>query len=95
MKEFQVPLMFQISKIYESRNKKIMQFEVRFSYFIILIKVLNICPKDNLNFELKNWINSGVYGAVYEVEVNNVKYAVKKMLLNKHSAYKDIRNAIE
>jgi hypothetical protein len=72
-----------------------MNFEVLFSRFVTIIKVLNLDAKDHLNPKLKNWINQGGYGVIYQAEMGGRKYAIKKLNIDPKEPAKSIHNAIK
>lgn len=72
-----------------------MYFEVRFSHFINCVKIFNIGSKSHLDLRFKNWVNEGVFGAIYSFTKNNKKFAIKKLPLDSKNKLRSIKNAIK
>ncbi len=66
-----------------------------FSRFVTIIKVLNLDSKHHLNPNLKNWINQGGYGVIYQAEMAGRKYAIKKLNIDTKDPANSINNAIK
>jgi hypothetical protein len=57
--------------------------------------VLNLDSKHHLNPNLKNWINQGGYGVIYQAEMAGRKYAIKKLNIDTKDPANSINNAIK
>ena len=72
-----------------------MTFEIRFSYFVTWIKILNITSKEKIEPCLKNWFNQGGYGVIFQAKMDDKKYAIKKLDIDVHSPSRSIQNAMK